>query len=181
MCHAERSEASPRLLHTIHRHSEADAIHRHCEAWNKPWQSHAQYVILSATKDLKACTTVHREQEVVPLPSFRGSIATVGISHIVCHPECNEGSQGLYYCPPRARSSTIISIQHTPHLPHCGNSFAKHRHIYAPIPHIIPLQRITTTEAQEHPATIRRRQTQHKTQRRHTPHDNARKSKRCSH
>ena len=31
-CHAEQREASPRWLHTIH---------RHCEAWNKPWQSHA--------------------------------------------------------------------------------------------------------------------------------------------
>ena len=37
---------------------------RHCEAWNKPWQSLALYVILSVTKDLKACTTVHRHGDL---------------------------------------------------------------------------------------------------------------------
>ena len=30
---------------------------RHCEAWNKPWQSLALSVILSETKDLMVCTT----------------------------------------------------------------------------------------------------------------------------
>ena len=45
-------------------HCEADAVRRHCEAWNKPWQSHTLYVILSVTKDLKACTTDHRHGDL---------------------------------------------------------------------------------------------------------------------
>ena len=31
---------------------------RHCEAWNKPWQSLVLYVILSVTKDLLAGYTL---------------------------------------------------------------------------------------------------------------------------
>ena len=43
----------------MRRHCEADTMHRHCEAWNKPWQSLALYVILSETKNLLADYTLY--------------------------------------------------------------------------------------------------------------------------
>jgi hypothetical protein len=65
-------------------------MRRHCEAWNKPWQSLALYVILSATKDLLAGYTL--STVIARLETSRGNLLAV-----LCHHEHNGLTQLHFY------------------------------------------------------------------------------------
>ena len=55
---------------------------RHCEAWNKRWQSLLpKSVILSETKDLEGCTTFHRLADLEILHFVQNDILFVILSN----------------------------------------------------------------------------------------------------
>ena len=55
------------------------------------------FVILSVTKDLKACTTVHRHGDLEILHCVQNDSVYSVIVSTLCHPECNEGSPRLLH------------------------------------------------------------------------------------